>query len=396
MKSWPGISTSLGASIPPTEAHADVVIVGAGAAGLSAGAALRHQGVDAVLLDKDDRVGGTWARRYERLHLHTMRRFSGLAHYPMPRAYPKYVPKDLFARYLQDYADHLELNVELNQTVRDVRQDDGLWRAETAARTWRSRVVIIATGHYNEPVVPRWPGADEFLGRVLHSVDYRSGRAFAAERVLVIGIGNSGAEIATDLVEQGAAYVAIAVRTPPPIMPRDLFGVLPAQLFGIMFMPVPAPRLLDRAGAVLRRLGTGDLAKYGLGKAAWGPFSARRPAVIDVGFLRELKRGEIHVRPDVTRFSTSGVVYSDGLEENFDTVVAATGFDTGLASLLSVSDAVDDDGRPQFRSGRPTTYPGLYFMGFDETIRGHLLEANRESKRLAVTVAEYLAASVRS
>ena len=75
------------------------MIVGAGAAGLSAGAALKWRGVDAVLLDKDTRVGGTWLRRYERLHLHTIRRFSGLAHHPMPRVYPRYVPKDLFAHY---------------------------------------------------------------------------------------------------------------------------------------------------------------------------------------------------------------------------------------------------------------------------------------------------------
>ena len=381
--------------MPPTETYVDVVIVGAGAAGLSAGGALRKQGVNALLIDKDDRVGGTWARRYDRLHLHTVRRFSGLAHYPIPRDYPKYVPKDLFARYLEDYAGQLGLTVELNQAVREVRPDDDLWRIETAAGTWRSRVVIVATGHYNEPLVPRWPGEDEFRGRIIHSVDYRSGRAFAGERVLVIGIGNSGAEIATDLVEQGASHVAIAVRTPPPIMPRDLFGVVPAQLFGIVFMPVPAPRLLDRVGVVLRRLGTGNLAKYGLAKAEWGPFTARRPAVIDVGFLRELKSGQIHVRPDVVRFSSNGIVFSDGLEELFDVAIAATGFDTGLRRLLAASDVVDAEGQLRFRSGRPTPYPGLYFIGFDETIRGHLLEANRESKRLAATVARYLAAPVK-
>ena len=372
------------------------MIVGAGAAGLSAGGALTRQGLDVVLLDRDDRVGGTWARRYDRLHLHTLRRFSGLAHHPMPRDYPKYVPKDLFARYLHDYAEHLGLKVELNQLVREVRPAHGHWTIETSTGTLRSRVVIIATGHYNVPVMPGWAGVDEFQGRVIHSVDYRSGRAFAGQRVLVIGIGNSGAEIATDLVEQGATHVAIAVRTPPPIMPRDLFGVLPAQLFGIVFMPVPAPRLLDRAGATLRRLGTGDLAKYGLGKAVWGPFTARRPAVIDVGFLRELKGGQIHVRPNVARFSPSGVVFSDGFEDTFDAVIAATGFDTGLRRLLAASDVVDAEGQLRFRSGRPTPFPGLYFIGFDETIRGHLLEANRESKRLALTVARYLAASVRS
>jgi cation diffusion facilitator CzcD-associated flavoprotein CzcO len=173
-------------------------------------------------------------------------------------------------------------------------------------------------------------------------------------------------------------------------MPRDLFGVFPVQLFGIVFALVPAPGLLDRAGAVLRRLGTGDLSRYGLGKSSWGPFTARRPAVIDVGFLAELKRRRISVRPNVSSFTAHGVAFADGGEEPFDVVIAATGFRTALAEILDVPDAVGDDGQPRFRSGRPTPYRGLYFIGFDETVRGHLYEANRESRRLAATVERYL------
>jgi putative flavoprotein involved in K+ transport len=369
-----------------------IAIIGAGAAGLSAAAALKTRGYEAIVFDKDERIGGTWSRRYERLCLHTVRRFSGLAHYAIPSAYPRYVPKDLFAEYLQDYAARFGLNVRLGQAVRKVRPLDGstLWGLETDSGAWRARVVIIATGHYNERVLPRWPGMEDFRGRLLHSAEYDSGARFAGRRALVIGIGNSGAEIASDLVEQGAAYVAISVRTSPPIMPRDLFGVVPVQLFGIALTPVPAPRLLDRAGAIVRRIGVGDLREYGLGKAAWGPFTARRPAVIDVGFLRDLKRGRINVRPAVSGFTPGGVAFIDGSEEDFDVVVAATGFGTGLAQLLEVPGTVDDDGQPRFRSGRPTAFPGLYFMGFDETVRGHLFEARRESKRLARSVAVYL------
>jgi putative flavoprotein involved in K+ transport len=382
--------------MPPTEDDvawtASIAIVGGGAAGLSAAGALKRRGLNAIVFDKDDRVGGTWSRRYERLCLHTVRRFSGLAHYPVPRAYPRYVPKNLYAEYLQRYAGHFELDVRLGQPVRKIRPLEGstLWEVVTDGGTWRAGVVIVATGHYNDRVLPRWPGATDFGGRLFHSAEYDSGARFAGQRALVIGIGNSGAEIATDLVEQGASSVAISVRTSPPIMPRDLFGVVPVQLFGIALTPLPAPRLLDRAGAAVRRVGTGDLGRYGLGKAAWGPFTARRPAVIDVGFLHNLKRGRIQVRPDVSRFTTSGVAFADGLEDDFDVVIAATGFDSGLERLLDVPGAVGEDGAPLFRSGRPTPFPGLYFIGFDETVRGHLFEAKRESKRLARSVAGYL------
>ena len=374
--------------MPPTETR--VAIVGAGAAGLSTGAALKHVGLEPVLFDSDEQVGGTWARRYDRLHLHTVRRFSGLAHYPIPRTYPGYVPKDMFAAYLQEYADHFGLDVRLGRRVSRVRPENGRWLIETDGGNWLANVVVIATGHYNEQKVPDWEGVETFSRRVVHSADYRSGDDFRGERVLVVGIGNSGAEIAADLAEQGASFVAISVRTPPPIIPRDLFGVVPVQLLGLAFTPVPAPRLLDRVGAGLRRLGTGDLRKYGLAKAEWGPFTARRPAVIDVGFLHELKGGRVHVRPNVGRFTENSVVFVDGREEDFDAVVAATGFSSKLAELLDVPGAVSESGRARFRSGRPTDFPGLYFVGFDETTRGVLYEANRDSRRLAPAIAEYL------
>jgi putative flavoprotein involved in K+ transport len=238
--------------------------------------------------------------------------------------------------------------------------------------------------------VPVWPGMESFEGPIVHSGSYRSGGDFAGRSVLVVGIGNSGAEIAADLVEQGAGRVAIAVRSSPPIMPRDLFGLVPVQLLGIALTPVPAPRLIDSVGAAMRRLAVGDLRRYGLGKAEWGPFTARRPAVIDVGFLGQLKAGRIDVLPAVTAMTTNGAVFSDGREEPFDAIVAATGYATGLSSLLDLPGAIGENGRPRYRSGRSTPYPGLYFIGFDETTRGVLFETNRDSKRLAAAVDRYL------
>jgi hypothetical protein len=360
----------------PRTDSADIVIVGAGPSGLAAAGALTQRGHTPVVLEQDGRIGGRWAGRYERLHLHTVRRFSGLPHRGMPKDYPRYVHKDLFARYLQDYAEQLGLDVRLGQRVRSIRPDGDGWFVETDDAVWRAFVVIVATGTYNQRVLPSWPGMDSFAGRLVHSGEYQSGREFAGQRALVVGIGNSGAEIAADLVEQGAEFVAISVRTPPPIMPRDLFGFVPVQLLGLAFTPVPAPRLLDRAGAVVRRIGTGDLRKYGLGKAEWGPFTARRPPVIDVGFLRELKGGCIHVRPSVKRFTPGGVAFVDGKEEEFDVVVAATGFEAGLDEFLKVPKAGNTS--------------GLYFIGFDETTRGVLFETNRTARRLARTVGEYL------
>ena len=228
----------------------EVVIVGAGAAGLSAEAALKHAGV-AAIARRDDRVGGSWARRYERLHLHTVRRFSGLAHHPIPRSYPRYVHKDQYAAYLAEYAAApSSCGSSWPPGAARCARPTGGWETVTGAgrAPHVPPVVIVATGHYNEPVVPRWPGLDDYTGRVVHSKDYPTGRDFAGQAVLVVGIGNSGAEIAADLVEQGAARVAISVRTPPPIMPRELLRARAGAAPRARADPGPAPRLLDRVG----------------------------------------------------------------------------------------------------------------------------------------------------
>jgi hypothetical protein len=358
--------------------------VGAGASGLAAAAALKHRGREPVVLDRDDRVGGTWQRRYDRLHLHTVRRFSALPYRPLPRSLPRYVPKDAYAGYLAAYPASLGLDVRLGQEVQRIRRDGRGWVVETADGELFARAVVVATGRHNVPRLPAWPGADEFEGRLVHSVDYRSGAEFSDRDVLVVGLGNSGAEIAADLVEQGARSISVAVRSIPPITSREIARI-PVQLFGLVLHPLPA-RLVDRVGSVLRRIGTGDLRPYGLGREAWGPFAARRPPVIDVGFLEQLKAGKVEILPELVRLTRTGAVFADGLERRFDDVVAATGFTTGLERLIDEPGVLDERGYPL----PAPAAAGLYFAGYAETPRGQLFESSRRSHRLAREIGDYL------
>lgn len=382
----------------PRDAENPVLIIGAGAAGLSTAAALVRRGIHARVLEQDDSIGGSWARRYQCLKLHTIRRFSGLAYYPIPRDRPRYLSKDEYAAYLREYTEVLGLDVSFGEHVDSVQKISGSlggmdWEVVTNRGTRRARSVVIATGMNAEGILPTWGGIDGFTGAVLHSSQYTSGAAYRGQNVLVVGLGNSGAEIAADLATHGATSISVSVRTIPPIVTREMFKILPVQLFGIALTKVGMPRVIDRIGVALRRVSIGDLTAYGLGQAAWGPFTAQRPAVIDTGFVEQLKQGRIVVRPEIEHFDSTDVIYADGSREAIDVVIAATGFRTGLEKILKVPEALDDIGQPRFRSGGPALMQGLYFIGFDETVRGQLFEINRESKQLAIEVDSYLTGS---
>jgi len=383
----------------PSDADSPVLIIGGGAAGLSAAATLARRRIHATVLEQDDFIGSSWVRRYQSLKLHTIRRFSGLAHYPIPKDRPQYLSKDEYAAYLTEYVKVLGLDVSLGEAVNLVQavspSDEGKdWEVVSNHGIRKAKVVIIATGHYAKARLPTWEGLDEFTGKVLHSSQYITGANHKQQKALVVGLGNSAAEIATDLITQGAASVSVSVRTSPPIVTREMFKVIPVQLFGIAFMNIGMPGLLDRIAAALRRFSVGDLKQYGIGEAAWGPFTARKPAVIDTaGFVNLLKQGHIKVRPGIEHFNSNEVVYTDGSREDVDVVIAATGFRTGLEKFLKVPGVIDENGQPLFQLGKSTSAPGLYFIGFDETIRGHLFEINRESKQLAAEVDHYLTQS---
>lgn len=374
-----------------TRPQSTVVIVGGGASGLSAAGALKRRGIETVILEQDEELGGTWARRYDRLHLHTVRGFSGLAHYPIPRRYSKYLSREEFVAYLAEYAQHFDLRVVTGCPVRKVRIGPGRpasWTAATAGGDWHCRVIVIATGQYRIPILPKWEGRDIYRGDLVHSSRYTNALPYAGKRVLVVGAGNSGTEIATDLAEHGAELVALSIRTPPPIVPRDPFG-MPVQRTGILLSFLP-PAIADRLGRLTARMVLGDLTRHGLQTPKWMPFSARRVPVIDVGFVSALKQRLVQIRPALARLTATDAIFEDGSAEPFDAIIAATGFSTGLNELLETNDVLNDCDEPVDVSGQPTARPGIFFMGYTHSIRGHLFEANLASRRLARNVERYL------
>lgn len=340
---------------------AETLIIGAGPAGLAAGACLRKRGRSFIVLERAT-IGSSWQRHYERLHLHTTARHSALPYLDFPRGTPRYPSREQMLAYMLRYAQHFDLQPLLGEEVCSVHHGDGEWITTTLkGNTYRSVRVIVATGYNAVPRVPAWPGQDRFRGQILHSSCYRNGEPFRGQRVLVVGLGNSGGEIAIDLHEHGAR-VAVAVRSAVNIVPRDILG-LPIATVSIALSRLPA-RLADALSAALLRFSIGDLSRFGIRKPEAGPIAQIRRTgripLIDVGTVKLVRAGLIDVLGDVRSLSETEVTFDDGLSRPFDAIVLATGFGPGI-DFLQPADALSSNARGRKRIGGKA---GLYFCGF--------------------------------
>jgi putative flavoprotein involved in K+ transport len=371
-------------------ADEDVVVVGGGPAGLAAAAELSRAGLDPLVLSAATRPGDIWRGHYERLHLHTVRHLSHLPGQYLPRRYGTWVAKDAVGDYLDEYATNHIPRLHANTPVSRVEPFGDEWSLDLPDGRVRARVVVIATGVNRAARRLDLPGQDTFTGQVMHSSDYRHGRALAGKRVLVVGAGNSGAEIATDLVEHGASKVIVAVRTAPTIVPRAVLGV-PVQALGAVIEHLPN-RAADYLVGVLSGLTVGDLSAHGLPRPTRGGVSRARDdnvtLTIDVGFVAGLRTGQITAVGAALSFVPDGVVVQGGCVITVDTVIAATGFRTELEELLHTPVPVlDAKGWPV--EAQPL--PGLWFHGFVNEPGGNLRHFRRHARPLARAVANHLA-----
>ncbi|MFJ4423424.1 ArsO family NAD(P)H-dependent flavin-containing monooxygenase [Streptomyces bobili] len=348
-----------------------VVVIGGGQAGLAAGYHLRRLGVDFVILDAQDRPGGAWPQAWDSLHLFSPAAYSSLPGRPMPAqpgtAYPdaRHV-----AAYLTDYERRYDLPVHRPVRVTGVHRDGRFLRVETGSGDWRAQAVISATGTWWRPFLPAVPGRAEFRGRQLHTVEYGSPRDLAGLRVVVVGGGNSGAQIAADLAP--VTELTWATGRPPRFLADDVDGRV----------------LFDAATARRRALAEGRTDTGGV--ASLGDIVAVPP-------VREARdAGLLKASPMFVRLDRDGVVWADGTRADVDAVVWCTGFRPALSHLapLGLRDRrgrIALDAMHSVAGTRSVAEPRLHLLGYGDwtgPASATLIGVGRPARDAARTVAD--------
>ncbi len=369
------------------------IIIGAGPAGLAVAGQLAHRGLPFTVLEASAYTGFAWRNHYDRLHLHTVKQYSTLPHLPYPADYPTYVSRLQVVEYLERYAEHFGIRPLFNQTVVGIQRNSSGngWRVETQTDRFDAQRVVVAAGYNRLPNVPELPGQHDFRGIVWHSREYRNGAPFRDENVLVVGMGNTGAELALDLLEHGARPV-LSVRGPVNLVRRDIAG-RPAQPTAIFLNKFPN-WFYDFVTGLSQKLTVGELSKYGLGKpahpASYDTRQGKIP-VIDLGTLDQIKAGAIGVAPGIARVNARTVLFTDGRELPFDAIILATGYRPGLTPILGdalSAQILNERGYPKRLWFEEPALRGLYFLGYTTPLTGILYNLNLDSETIARHIAE--------
>ena len=359
-----------------------VVIVGGGPAGLATSAELRRRRIEHVVLERGEAAGHTWMHLYDSLTLHTGKHLSTLPGMSFSRSVPIFPSRADFVAYLHRYVEVFELPIEPGTLVTAVERNGSGWTVRTNGGDIGAAAVVMATGIVSAPRIPTIAGRERFRGRVMHSVDYRQPSGFQGRRVLVVGVGNSGGEIASELANVGA-QVTVAVRSGANVVPRELAGV-PIQyiVFAMRRFPRSARQGLAAVVGKLTELRRG---KPVLPKPPYGPLDAI--PLIGFHLVDAIRSGQIAVRAGIAELTETGARFTDGVEEAFDDIVLATGFTPALSPL---GGSVRTDARGfALRTDRVTSadQPNLYFVGHTYDAAGGLYNIRRDSRLAAERIA---------
>lgn len=353
----------------------DHLIVGAGPGGLAMAAHFKRAGLDFELIEKSEEIAHRWYNHYDRLHLHTVKDFSSLPFKNFPSDYQTYISRDALIQYYEDYASAFEISVNYNTNFEKLERYNNVWNAQCSnGEIYQSKHVIIATGANRTPNFPHWNNIEEYQREILHSRYYKNAKPFQGKKVLIVGFGNTGAEIALDLAEHDID-VNISVRSAVIIVPRDVLGS-PVQKTAKILDRLPYP-VGDWIGTQIRKLVFGNLSKYGIPLSKDYPLTylkkTGKTPIIDLGTVDMIKRNKIKILPEIDSMEEDGALFKNGEIIHFDTIILCTGYRPNLDQFLPHPGSIlDHSGYPTSSIGTGEN-EGIYFIGFDVYSLGGIL-----------------------
>ncbi|KAK3193972.1 hypothetical protein Dsin_025282 [Dipteronia sinensis] len=385
-----------------------VIIVGSGPSGLATAACLHRHSIPYTILEREDCFASLWKKySYDRLHLHLVKHFCELPHMSFPPPYPRYVSKNQFIQYLDDYVSRFDINPLYGRSVESAEYDEACKRWTVKARNvtgtsgdqteeevYFGRFLVVASGETSDPFMPDIDGLSrsttiateiDIRGlllnqpKVIHSTQFRNGKAYSGKNVLVVGSGNSGMEIALDLANNGAK-TSIVIRSPVHVLSREIVYI------GLVMMKYFPAGMVDSLMVMLSKLVYGDLTKYGIVRPTEGPFFMKvaygKYPIFDIGTCNKIKSGEIQVLPAIESIRGNEVVFKNGNSYPFDTIIFCTGFKRSTHKWLKDDDyLLNDDGIP--KQSFPNHWKGkkgLYCVGLS---RRGLYGASADAQNIA-------------
>ncbi|CAK7233190.1 hypothetical protein SCUCBS95973_008510 [Sporothrix curviconia] len=392
-----------------TDSEPQVLVIGAGQAGLNVSARMQQLGLSVLVVDKNDRIGDNWRNRYRTLVTHDPAEFTHMAYLPFPKNWPQFTPKDKLGDWFEAYASLMELNVWTKTKVGSAVFDDAAksWTVELVrngtARTVKPRHVVFCTGHAGEPKVPSFPGQADFKGVVYHGSQHEDAAQTKdpkGKKVVVVGTGNSGHDIAENFYESGADVTMLQRRgTYVLSLDKGVFmlhagmhedGGSPTEQCDVVGESLPYPVMLALCRGMTKRIAAADqplldgLARAGFqldrgvdgGGIARQYFTRGGGYYVDVGCSQLIIDGKIKVRQSadgIARFTPNGLVLADGSELEADVVVLATGYDNMKTTVSKVlgdkvaarcKDVWDLDAEGELQAmWRPSGHPHFWYMG---------------------------------
>lgn len=374
----------------------DVLIIGAGAAGLAAAYELKQVGITSKIIEKATHIGEPWRKRHDQLCLNTHRNLSNIPGLKMPKSYPAFPSRDQYIAYLEDYIKFLDIPIEFGVSATEIKATpSGEWQVSASQGEIIARHVIVSTGSDHEAYIPDWPNMSEYKGEIIHAGKFCHAKHYKGKSVLMVGAGNSGVDIANHLAREEIKPSWMAVtKNGAWIAPKEILGIAvqPLARFAQGFPPV----VLDAGMALISKLLYGNLEKLGLPTpskgAATRQFEDNQVPSLDDGFIASVKRGLFTFVPEIKSFSEESVELVDGQILQPDAIICATGYRLGLKPLVASLNILNASGFPKYLADTSSSeFPGLWFFGLNTSLYGNFYIRRGESKRLAKKIKQQLA-----